>query len=380
MAKGRNNLNTLFTGSCDGEVKLWNISVRKSLVSWHAHSGFVRGITVSWDGSTLYTCGSDSKIQCWNIPSITETLNDESKETSPTNTIIGKYAFNAIDHKRKSSIYGTTGAHIVSIWDPNRSEAIQELEFGYDSLSCIKFNPIDTHLIATSAEDRGVCIYDLRGSTPISKVILQMRTNDISWNPMEAFNFTIANEDHNCYTFDMRKLDIARNIHMDHVSAVLTIDYSPTGLEFTTGSYDRTVRIFEQDAGHSREVYHGRRMQRIFSVKFSNDANYIFSGSEDGNVRIWKAISSQHNGIMSRREMEKLSYNQKLIERYKNLPEIRRIHKKRHVPKAIKKTQELKKIMKDSRIRKQENVRKHSKPGTIKDIPERKKHIVRVEE
>jgi len=36
--------------------------------------------------------------------------------------------------------------------------------------------------------------------------------------------------------------------------------------------------------------------------------------------------------------------------------------------------------MKDSRIRKQENVRKHSKPGTIKDIPERKKHIVRVEE
>lgn len=37
---------------------------------------------------------------------------------------------------------------------------------------------------------------------------------------MEAFNFTTASEDHNCYTFDMRKLDRALNVHQDHVSAV----------------------------------------------------------------------------------------------------------------------------------------------------------------
>jgi len=29
-----------------------------------------------------------------------------------------------------------------------------------------------------------------------------------------------ANEDHNCYTFDMRKLDRALNVLKDHVSAV----------------------------------------------------------------------------------------------------------------------------------------------------------------
>jgi len=60
---------------------------------------------------------------------------------------------------------------------------------------------------------------------------------------MEAFNFTTviisfllfiylrgfiikqskkkkANEDHNCYTFDMRKMDTALRVHKDHVSAV----------------------------------------------------------------------------------------------------------------------------------------------------------------
>ncbi len=48
----------------------------------------------------------------------------------------------------------------------------------------------------------------------------QMRTNAISWNPMEAFHFTTASEDHNCYTFDMRRLETALNVHQDHVAAV----------------------------------------------------------------------------------------------------------------------------------------------------------------
>ncbi len=40
----------------------------------------------------------------------------------------------------------------------------------------------------------------------------------------------------------------------DFVSAVMDVDYSPTGREFVAGSYDRSVRIFGYNAGHSREV------------------------------------------------------------------------------------------------------------------------------
>ncbi|KAL9682696.1 hypothetical protein QQ045_014502 [Rhodiola kirilowii] len=50
-----------------------------------------------------------------------------------------------------------------------------------------------------------------------------------------------ANEDWNCYSYDARKLEEAKCVHKDHVSAVLDIDFSPTGREFSTGSYDRSV-------------------------------------------------------------------------------------------------------------------------------------------
>lgn len=58
---------------------------------------------------------------------------------------------------------------------------------------------------------------------------MQTRGNSLAWNPMEPFHFTVASEDHNLYSFDMRKLDHAICVHSDHVSAVLAVDYSPTG-------------------------------------------------------------------------------------------------------------------------------------------------------
>lgn len=68
----------------------------------------------------------------------------------------------------------------------------------------------------------------------------------------------------------------------------MDVDYAPTGREFVAGGYDRSVRIFAYNGGHSREVYHTKRMQRVMAVRFSGDASYVFSGSDDMNLRVWK--------------------------------------------------------------------------------------------
>jgi DDB1- and CUL4-associated factor 13 len=47
-------------------------------------------------------------------------------------------------------------------------------------------------------------------------------------------------------------MDKAKVIHKDHIGAVTDIDYSPTGREFVSGSFDRTLRIFNYDSGRSR--------------------------------------------------------------------------------------------------------------------------------
>lgn len=86
---------------------------------------------------------------------------------------------------------------------------------------------------------------------------------------------------------------------MDHVGAVIDVDYSPTGKEFVSGSYDKSIRIFEMNKGHSREVYHTKRMQRLTCIGWSLDDKYVISGSDEMNIRLWKAKASEKLGIVS---------------------------------------------------------------------------------
>lgn len=150
------------------------------------------------------------------------------------------------------------------------------------------FTQAEPELFITTGSDRGIALFDLRMSTPVRKLVMQTKTNAVAWNPIEAFVFTAASDDCNLYSFDMRQLKHATCVHQDFVSSVMDVDYSPTGREFVAGSYDRTLRIFGHMAGHSREVYHTSRMQRVFAVRFSGDGTYVYSGSDDMNLRVWK--------------------------------------------------------------------------------------------
>lgn len=83
---------------------------------------------------------------------------------------------------------------------------------------------------------------------------------------------------------------------------------------------------------------------------------------------------------MHPRAKQKMEYNEKLKERYGKVPEIRRIAKYRHVPKAIKVAREQRRIHEHSVKRKAANFRKHHKEGTLPIVPERKKKLREEEE
>jgi len=267
----------------------------------------------------------------------------------------------------------------VDLWDYTRTDPIHSFEWGCDNIHCVRFNRVEYDVLATCASDRSIVLYDIRKQTPIRKLVMQMSTNDLSWNPMEAFNFTTACEDQNCYTFDMRNLDLALNVHRDHTAAVMTVDYSPTGTEFVTGSWDRSMRIFPVHSGNSREIYHTKRMQRIMAVRWSGDAQYVMSGSDDMNLRVWKVSASRPVRQMVPRERNQYEYRQKLKDRYRHHEQIGRILRHRHLPLAIHNARKLRHTKRTAEREKERRRRVHSKPEKVLESlqSERQKHIVR---
>jgi DDB1- and CUL4-associated factor 13 len=361
------------SGACDGEVRVWDLSRRTCVWKSIAHTGFVRGIAVTPDGRSFVSAGDDGLVKRWDL----QVSADLAVQPTATGSWTGKAGFKSLDHHWSEAQFATAG-DAVELWDHARAEPVLSFSWGADSVNCVRFNPAERCLLASTGSDRTAALYDTRAAAPLRKVVLRMRSNAVAWNPREPMNFVLANEDHCAYTFDMRNLSTALLVHKDHTGAVMSVGFAPTGREFVTGSYDRTLRIFDARAGRSKEIYHARRMQRVFCASYSADARFVLSGSDDTNLRIWKARASEKLGSIVPREARRMEYLDALKKRYKDMPDVKRIVRHKHLPRAVKGATRAEVVQRDKAKRKSDNVRRHSAAGTETPLqPERKRRVVR---
>ena len=355
-----------------GVVKVWDLPSRDEVWQTQAHENIVKGVCWTRDRKLL-SCGTDRTVKVFDPYST-------SSGNAPTATYLGSAAFTGLSHHRSQPSFAVS-SNQISIYDLSRpsSTPTQTLSWpsSVDTFTSVSFNPLETSLLATTSMDRSLTIFDLRTSSPaFPRTILTFAGNSLSWNPMEAFNLALASEDHNIYIFDCRNMSRALNILKDHVAAVMDVSFSPTGEELVSASYDRSIRIWNRSKGHSRDVYTTKRMQRVFAATFSSDNNYVLSGSDDGNIRLWRAQASARQGVKSARQRQKLEYDEALKERYKHMPEIKRILRHRHLPRQVKKAAEIKREELESIRRRVENERKHTKKGKKRPRNEREKMVL----
>ena len=120
----------------------------------------------------------------------------------------------------------------------------------------------------------------------------------------------------------------------------------------------------------------------------------MLTGSDDGNVRIWKAKASDKLGVVTTRERAAMEYRDSLKERWKVDAEVDRVSRyvyfsvyllylltkdvcsTRHLPKSVHQTAKLKRTMLEARRVKDERRRKHTRAGESKPKAERKKLVV----
>lgn len=372
MAKSPASLATILSGACDGEVRRWNLSERRTMWSSSAHNGFVRGLAFSRSGHHFVSASDDKTVKLWSCAA-------SADASEPITKFLGKHAFTDVDHQHKEHLFATGGATLL-LWDTSRSEPLQSFEWGADTIMRVRFNPAQHNVLGCLSADRSVTLYDMSMGSALQKMTMQTRPNAICWNPREPMHFTVASEDHDLYTFDMRKLDHAICLHTGHVSAVLDVDYSPTGLHFVSASYDKTIRIWNVGENKAREVYHTKRMQRLSCVRWSMDSDYILSGSDDTNMRIWRAVANQRGTALLDREKRKREYQEVIIDRFKFMPEIKRIKNHKHVPKGVMKAARIKETVRGTQAKREKNKRAHSKAGTVPKKKREKKHVWKVQE
>ncbi|RXG60480.1 DDB1- and CUL4-associated factor 13 [Armadillidium vulgare] len=356
MCRHSHSLSCIYSGTVEGELYLWDLQSKKCKWKVQAHDGEVHCITSAPDGKSFFSVGNDKTIKQWLVPGAFQEFSD-----TPIICVLSdcKTLITGISHHRERNEFITCGERIL-LWDASAKAPKSSFDWGTTSRRHeatavnICFNAVEKNLFATSDHANNIILYDTR-MKEVKKLRMKLRINALEWNPMEAMMLTVASEDYNCYTFDIRNMNMNNrilSIHGGHTAAVISLSYSPTGKEFCSGSYDKSIRIFNVEEKHSRDVYHAKRMFRIKSVLWSGDGKYITSGSSDHNIRIWKAKASEKLGI-------------ELKKKYGAFPEVKRIARHRHLPKSIYHAKKEHTTIKESIQRKQSNRRRHSKPGSV---------------
>ncbi|KAF0991462.1 hypothetical protein HZS_4421 [Henneguya salminicola] len=357
----------LASGSMDGEIRVWDLKTSSLISNYQCNNFSVNGLSFSPTGNTLISSTLDCNI---NIFSITDGWDVKLQFL---NTVIAQGTLNSIDYSRNEHVFAS-GGEIITVWNINKKDPIKTYDLTTENIIFMKFNKIEENIIASLSSDNGFSIYDIRQNVKASKITMNMRGNCLSWHPFEANNIVVGSEDSNCYIFDIRNFKNPTKTYKDHANSVLDVDFSPTGQEFVSASYDKSIRIYPLDSKKSREVYYTKRMQRVFCVSFTADSQYIACGSDEMNIRLWKTNSSKPLGYLRHRQKTAINYNQKLIDKYQFYPEIRKIKNFRHLPRNIFTAVEKKKIENEAFKRKRENARIFSKV----DLPS-KKTVVDIE-
>ncbi|KAI0752663.1 WD40 repeat-like protein, partial [Daedaleopsis nitida] len=379
MARKPDTLDIVASGSWDGGLIVHDVSRRSNVFHRQdAHKGKVSGVCFGQEGRLL-SCGVDRNIKLWDTQS---TFDEEDSgagpsQIKPLSIFPSKASFNSIDHHRYDPLFATA-SNLVQVWDETKSAAISNLTLptATETVTAVRFNLSEASVLASIGSDRSFTLYDIRTGKAERRIIMHMRSNALSWSPTFPTTVLLASEDHNLYTFDIRSLTTPTQIYKAHVAAVMSCDWSPTGLEFVSGGWDRTVRIWKQGRGAAPEVYHTKRMQRVMSTLYTGDSRFVLSGSDDGNVRVWKAHASDKLGIITARERAAIEYRETLKSRWKADSEVNKISRTRHLPKPVHKAGQLKRTMLEAQRVKEERRRKHTRAGASKPKAERKKVVI----
>ena len=345
------------SGSSDETVRLWDVESGAEIQISRWHDDAVQTVEFSPDGETIASSSLDNtlilqravdRVQRHEITSLTHYVNHLTfSPDSQTLASISWYgtihSWNVLTGIQKFSIdghfnsvnslaFGPNGSKLVSggrdtylhLWDTNTGTHQQNLTTYTDVINSIAFSP-DGNTIASGSEDGVMLLWDAHtkqvndvtidvegvvesvafssdGSTVAGAVIygnpnassIHYRNSDI-----KLFDVDTGEELHTITAYNAPIVPTSvteRSKPGMHSSPVRCIAISPNGDMLASGSYDRTVRLWDMKTGvHLRLL--AERVRTIKNLVFSPDGNMLAGVNYSDEMFLWDVANGMQRTL-----------------------------------------------------------------------------------
>jgi WD40 repeat protein len=245
----------IVTSSYDGKARLWSVSDGKLLKEFGNHKNILWTVTISPDGKYIAGAGEEAAVIIWDLYTGNEvhrlrghTLNIWSVRFSPDGSRIASGSFD----------------NLVKIWNVSDGKLIRDINGHTEAVVDIAFTHDGTRIASTS-DDGTMKLWDVNTGRMIRSYEVPEHLQAVAFSPDDKYVLTGGRD-------------------------------KPTAGEliqefFGDSEYNKGVsaRLWNVETGELLQTFtsHGNDVN---DVDYSNDGNWIVTGSEDKTVGVWNIV------------------------------------------------------------------------------------------
>ncbi|KIK60487.1 hypothetical protein GYMLUDRAFT_609660 [Collybiopsis luxurians FD-317 M1] len=238
----------IVSGTRNGTLRILDAITGTQLThSIHGHAHRVTSLAFSPDGKIFISGAWEATVRMWDISTGAQVGNPlDSSE------LVYSVAFFPDGIRIMSGTTWGVGGVRLEVWNAISSTPIgPPVHYNVRDVTCVAYSPLGSGRFASGSSDSTVSIW---GATK------------------PGYNVLLG------------KLS-------GHRDRITSLAFSPDGRRIVSGSYDRTVRIWDYFTGVQLNCLQGHE-DIVYSVAFSSDGSRVVSGSEDTTVRVWDVATA----------------------------------------------------------------------------------------
>lgn len=194
--------------------------------------------------------------------------------------------------------YIAIGSFDIEIWDITSGNCFKKLirnKSNPNKIISLAFS-LDGKYLAASSYESVIEIWDIESGICITTFEEKIDApSSLVFSPNGKYLLCDGCNNNVIHIFDVtlgKRLNILTN-HTGSVSAFLTLTFSPDGNYMASGSYDKTIKIWDVTSNFECIKTLKGHTKAIDKLIYSPDGKYIASSSYDNTIRIWCALSGK---------------------------------------------------------------------------------------